>query len=277
MSIAVSRSSRRSLSAQAIPIQHTLIRDVSAIRVYLPDDLRTKEARQSVLKSVQEIRRRHPLGLPLLDPIKDMDIKSSEMSSCVKQYATLQNRLTEHPLTKHLHLASLYEQYERKANLERQVVEARNELKKAQSLLQIGDLKKYKRILRRLGYCNATDVIDLKGRVACEIDTGDELVITEMLFNGVFNDLTVSQACALLSCFVFQEKANEMPKLPQELSGPLRLMQVGAHGESERVESFIVRSWRRGRASLILRRRNFTRGLVEEVLPQPHHPPIGYD
>jgi ATP-dependent RNA helicase DOB1 len=69
-------------------------------------------------------------------------------------------------------------------------------------------------------------VIDLKGRVACEIDTGDELVTTELLFNGVFNDLTVSQACALLSCFVFQEKANEMPKLPQELSGPLRLMQV---------------------------------------------------
>lgn len=203
-----------------------MIRDVSAIRVYLPDDLRTKESRQSVLKSVQEIKRRHPLGLPLLDPVKDMDIKSSEMSSCIKQYTTLQTRLTEHPLTKNPQLKYLYEQYERKANLERQVLEAKNDLKKAQSLLQIGDLKKYKRVLRRLGYCNATDVIDLKGRVACEIDTGDELVTTELLFNGVFNDLTVSQACALLSCFVFQEKANEMPKLPQELSGPLRLMQV---------------------------------------------------
>lgn len=211
---------------QAIPIQHSLIRDISAIRVYLPDDLRTKESRQSVLKSVQEIKRRHPLGLPLLDPIKDMDIKSSEMSSCIKQYSTIQTRITEHPLTKDPQLKYLYEQYERKANLERQVVEAKNDLKKAQSLLQIGDLKKYKRVLRRLGYCNSADVIDLKGRVACEIDTGDELVTTELLFNGVFNDLTVSQACALLSCFVFQEKANEMPKLPQELSGPLRLMQV---------------------------------------------------
>jgi ATP-dependent RNA helicase DOB1 len=155
-----------------------------------------------------------------------MDIKSNEMSSCMKQYSTLQTRITEHPLTKTNQLVYLYEQYERKANLERQVLEAKNDLKKAQSLLQIGDLKKYKRILRRLGYCNSADVIDLKGRVACEIDTGDELVTTELLFNGVFNDLNVSQACALLSCFVFQEKANEMPKLPQELSGPLRLMQV---------------------------------------------------
>jgi len=155
-----------------------------------------------------------------------MDIKSSEMLACIKQYSTLQTHLNEHPLNNNIQLKYFYEQYERKANLERQVLEAKNDLKKAQSLLQIGDLKKYKRVLRRLGYCNSSDIIDLKGRVACEIDTGDELVTTELLFNGVFNDLTVSQACALLSCFVFQEKANEMPKLPQELAGPLRLMQV---------------------------------------------------
>ncbi|UJR21841.1 hypothetical protein I4U23_024915 [Adineta vaga] len=213
---------------KVIPIQHTLIRDISAIRVYLPDDLRPKEARQSVLKSVQDIKQRHPSGLPLLDPAKDMGIKSSDMISCVKQYSVLQKRLNEHPLSKNSQLKLIYEQYERKANIENQVNEAKNELKKAQSLLQIGDLKRYKRVLRRLGYCNSADVIDLKGRVACEIDTGDELVTTELLFNGVFNDLTVSQACALLSCFVFQEKANEMPKLPQELSGPLRLLQETA-------------------------------------------------
>ncbi len=153
-------------------------------------------------------------------------MKSNEMISCMKQYSILQTRLNEHPLTKNSQLKYIYEQYECKANIEKQVNEAKNELKKAQSLLQIGDLKRYKRVLRRLGYCNSADVIDLKGRVACEIDTGDELVTTELLFNGVFNDLTVSQACALLSCFVFQEKANEMPKLPQELSGPLRLLQV---------------------------------------------------
>ena len=178
------------------------------------------------MKYVQDLKRQYPGGLPLLDPVKDMGIKSSEMISCVKQYVVLQTRINEHPLTNNFQLKYIYEQYERKANIENQVNEAKNELKKAQSLLQIGDLKRYKRVLRRLGYCNSADVIDLKGRVACEIDTGDELVTTELLFNGVFNDLTVSQACALLSCFVFQEKANEMPKLPPELSGPLRTLQV---------------------------------------------------
>lgn len=37
------------------------------------------------------------------------------------------------------------------------------------------------------------------------VSSGDELLLTEMIFNGLFNDLTVEQATALLSCFVFQE------------------------------------------------------------------------
>jgi ATP-dependent RNA helicase DOB1 len=46
----------------------------------------------------------------------------------------------------------------------------------------------------------------MKGRVACEISSGDELLLTELMFGGVFNTLTPEQAAALLSVFVFQEK-----------------------------------------------------------------------
>ena len=42
----------------------------------------------------------------------------------------------------------------------------------------------------------------------CLVCSGDELLLTEMIFNGVFNDLTVQQCVALLSCFVFEEKVN---------------------------------------------------------------------
>lgn len=42
----------------------------------------------------------------------------------------------------------------------------------------------------RLNFCTAEDVIELKGRVACEISSGDELLLTEMMFNGVFNELS---------------------------------------------------------------------------------------
>jgi superfamily II RNA helicase len=62
--------------------------------------------------------------------------------------------------------------------------------------------------------------------VLCICRSADELLATELLFNGVFNELTPEQCCALMSCFVFQEKVNEMPRLTEQLSGPLRLLQV---------------------------------------------------
>ena len=43
------------------------------------------------------------------------------------------------------------------------------DLKKKKSLLQMDELKCRKRVLRRMGYATASDVIELKGRVACEI------------------------------------------------------------------------------------------------------------
>ena len=63
------------------------------------------------------------------------------------------------------------------------------------------------------------------GRIACELSSADELLLTEMVFNGLFNEMSPSQSAAILSCFVCDEKSNEMPKLTQELSGPLRQMQ----------------------------------------------------
>ena len=43
-----------------------------------------------------------------------------------------------------------------------------------------------------------------QGRVACEVNTGDELVTTELIFGGVLSDLTPEEAVALLSALVFQ-------------------------------------------------------------------------
>src|SRR5690348_165594 len=93
------------------------------------------------------------------------------------------------------------------------------------------ELKCMKRVLRRLGYTNEDDIIETKGRVACEINAADELVselnplflfvvhigtlrvffhqvMTEMIFAGAFNDLTPEQVVSVMSCFVFGEKVD---------------------------------------------------------------------
>lgn len=45
--------------------------------------------------------------------------------------------------------------------------------------------------------------------MACEIASADELVLTEMIFAGVFTTLTPEQIVALLSCFIWAEKSDK--------------------------------------------------------------------
>ena len=49
----------------------------------------------------------------------------------------------------------------------------------------------------------------LQGRVAADIQSGDELVLTEMIFSGAFNELTPEQLAAVTSAFVWQEKGDK--------------------------------------------------------------------
>merc|ERR1712025_1134853 len=147
------------------------------------------------------------------------------MGEVIRKIGTFEKRLFGHPLHSNKDLAGLLAQYKDKAAVESDLIAARATLRKSKSLLQMADLRCMKRVLRRLGYCTQADVIEVKGRIACELSSADELLLTEMMFNGLFNDLEPAQAASILSCFVCDERSNEMPKLTGELSGPLRTMQ----------------------------------------------------
>jgi antiviral helicase SKI2 len=79
------------------------------------------------------------------------------------------------------------------------------------NLRQMPDFEQRVRVLRRMGYLDHDKTVTLKGRVACEIATGDELVGTEIIFSGVLTDLSPEQAVAVLSALVFQEKNASAP------------------------------------------------------------------
>ncbi|XP_078656377.1 exosome RNA helicase MTR4-like isoform X3 [Branchiostoma floridae x Branchiostoma belcheri] len=211
-----------------VPIMLQLIRSISSVRLYIPKDLRPLDNRESVLKSIQEVQRRFPHGVPLLDPIEDLGIKDDQLKTTVRKIEAFEHRMYSHPLHSDQRLPELYSLVEKKAQLAGELKAAKREVKKARTIIQMDELKCRKRVLRRLGYATTADVIEMKGRVACEISSADELLLTEMIFNGVFNDLDAHQCVALLSVFVFQEKASEMPRLTEELAGPLRQMQESA-------------------------------------------------
>ena len=73
-----------------------------------------------------------------------------------------------------------------------------------------------------------------QGLVACEICSGDELVLTEILFNynSPFHQMGPSEIAAILSCFVFDETAYSSTK---DLTPTLR-----NHFEAVQVCIFII-------------------------------------
>ncbi|RWW00445.1 hypothetical protein BHE74_00034624 [Ensete ventricosum] len=64
-------------------------------------------------------------------------------------------------------------------------------------------------------YITSEDVVELKGKVASEISSADELTLTELMFSGTLKDANLEEMVALLSCFVWQEKLQDAPK-PRE-------------------------------------------------------------
>ncbi|KAI7906728.1 rRNA-processing arch domain-containing protein [Cokeromyces recurvatus] len=212
----------------AVPVSLNAVECMSHIRLNLPKNLRKKESLTAVYKSILEIKKRFPDNIPLLDPVNNMGIKDPSFQKLVSKIVVLEKTLLAHPLSKSEQLPTLYDKYAAKMQLINKIKELKRKVTDAQSIVQLEELKNRKRVMRRLGFTTSADVVEMKGRVACEISTGDELLLTEMIFQGVFNDLTVDQSVALLSCFVFDEKVDAKAKLQEELSAPLRLMQETA-------------------------------------------------
>ncbi|KIJ27866.1 hypothetical protein M422DRAFT_61991 [Sphaerobolus stellatus SS14] len=197
----------------------TAIERFSIIRLYLPKDLRTIPARETAWKSVLECQKRFPEGIMLLDPIAHMKIEDEQFKVLVE------TRPHANPLHNTIKLAVPYDLYSAKEDCRAWIRNLKKRLQATHDSLQLEELKCRNRVLRRLGFTTAADIVDINERVICEVTTGDELLLTELIFSGVFNPLLPEQCAALLSCFVFTEKNEKTVHLREELAGPLRTMQ----------------------------------------------------
>ncbi|GAA6016081.1 hypothetical protein JCM11491_000662 [Sporobolomyces phaffii] len=211
-----------------VPVLLSTLDGISHIRIFLAKDLKPLDSRMQALKSVKEVKRRFPDGIALLDPVENMGIVDEAFKKLLRRIEILESRLLSNPLHTDPNLPTLYDQYSAKETLKLKIRTTKKKIQSAHSVMHLDELRNRKRALRRLGFATNDDVVEQKGRVACEISSGDELLLTEMIFGGVFNDLTPQQCAALLSCFVFDEKSEQTSKLKEELSGPLRIMQEAA-------------------------------------------------
>ena len=210
-----------------VPVLLSCVDAISLVKILLPNDLRPSDARNNVRKSLKVVQDKFPDGVPQLDPIENMGITDDSFKKLLRKIEVFESRLLSNPLYNSPQLPGLYDQYADKVQVQEKSKTVKKQITTALSIMQLDELKCRKRVLRRFGYINDAEVVQLKARVACEISTGDELLLSELLFDRFFNELSPEICASVLSCFIFEEKA-EQATLKEELAKPLREIQAKA-------------------------------------------------
>ena len=214
-----------------VPMVLSAVHGIGQARLFLPGNVKDSSGLRLLERSMEDvmIKTQKRGGPDLLDPIKDMKITDEKFKKTVSRVETLETRLQQSALADSPHLGRLCDQYARKAEVQDRIKSLKKEINKSLTVIHLEELKSRKRVLRRLGFINDAEIIQMKARVACEISTGDELVLSELLFNGFFNDMTPQQCAACLSCFICEGNSdNKQQRLPEELAKSFKEIQEQA-------------------------------------------------
>nr|KJB67123.1 hypothetical protein B456_010G175700 [Gossypium raimondii] len=197
----------------SIPLSQ--VTSLSSARLNIPKDLLPLEARENALKKLSEFISRYATGMPL-DP-EEMDIQSNSYKKAVRRLEALENLFEKHEIAKSPLIEQKLKLLNRKEELTARIRSIKKTMRSSTALAFKDELKARKRVLRRLGYITSDDVVELKGKVACEISSADELTLTELMFSGVLKDVKAEEMVSLLSCFVWREKLQDAAKPRDEL------------------------------------------------------------
>jgi superfamily II RNA helicase len=61
-------------------------------------------------------------------------------------------------------------------------------------------------VLKKLNYISNTNILKLKGQIAAIFGSGKELLLTELIYQNLIDNLTPSEIAALISSIIFQGK-----------------------------------------------------------------------
>ncbi|EPS71923.1 hypothetical protein M569_02832, partial [Genlisea aurea] len=146
----------------------------------------------------------------VLDPLKDLKLKDANVVEAYYRWTNLSRKMAQNKchgcvkLEEHMTLARESKQHEEEINaLKFQMSD--------EALLHMPDFQGRIDVLKEVGCINSDLVVQIKGRVACEMNSGEELICTECLFDNQFHDLEPEEAVAIMSAFVFQQKNTPDP------------------------------------------------------------------
>lgn len=86
---------------EVVPVLLSCIDSIGHLRLFLPKDLKSAEQRNTVRKSLEEVKKRFPDGIALLDPIENMGITDDSFKKLLRVSLPLATKRVAAELTKH--------------------------------------------------------------------------------------------------------------------------------------------------------------------------------
>ena len=178
----------------------------------------------SVIKDLDDVRIESLPGLPpALDAVKHLKVTDMDFVEMNRQLKEVRDVFATSPCHDCEHRAVHLAKQERSSKLKAHI-KALDFLLSDQNLLMIPEYEARIQVLKKLDFINEDGIVQLKGRVARELNNCDELIATELIFDNTFTHMPPDEICALLSCFVLQGKSKEDPVLPPALKERQKLI-----------------------------------------------------
>ena len=214
-----------------VPFKVSSLENITQIKISLPENIN-----ESSLKQIEKIykqisfslignknKKNEKINYKPMDPIKDMKISdktfiennknieaiNSQLKNIEKKFLDNYGKIIdlsdtlENILSKNEFILS----YKKKLILRNEIKYLIDELNSLNRLVLNEELINMKKVLSRLNYLDKNNLVTFKGQVACNITSGDTLILTEILFNSFLNNMNDIDIGVLLSCFVGGEGA----------------------------------------------------------------------
>mmetsp|Transcript_584 Transcript_584/g.908 ORF Transcript_584/g.908 Transcript_584/m.908 type:complete len:577 (-) Transcript_584:1468-3198(-) len=153
--------------------------------------------------------------LNTVDPRKHLKMMDMELYNAWERSSNLLANLSTHPMADSPQLGFAMNSLHRQRQLEFRLERLR--WASSDDILQLrNDSLRRIDVLKRLNYVSEDNVVQLKGRSACEVNTCDSLILTELIFENVLKELEPDACAALLTALVCQDKMEE-EVIPEEL------------------------------------------------------------
>ncbi|KAF3990129.1 hypothetical protein FT663_01501 [Candidozyma haemuli var. vulneris] len=146
----------------------------------------------------------------------------------VNEKTQLVTKLRDMTVYKKPEFKKIYSQLAKRDGLEKNI-ESLNLLISDENLELLPDYEQRLKVLQALAFIDDQQRVVLKGRVACEINSGWELVLTELILDNFLGDFQPEEIVALLSCFVYEGRTNEEeepPMTPRLEKGKVEILKI---------------------------------------------------